>query len=47
MVISRDTQLALALQQLEDGKVKNLDKKKHMIMSDGKFATMIQQQGED
>ena len=45
--ISRDTQLALALQRLEEDEVQNLEKKKHMIMRDGEFATMIQQQEED
>ena len=45
--ISRDTQLALALQQLEEYNVQNLDKKEQMTMRDGKFATMMQQQEED
>ena len=47
MIVSRDTQLALALQQLEEDEVHNLEKKEHMIMRDGEFATMIQQQEED
>ena len=46
-VISRDAQLALALQRLEEDKVQNLEKKEQMIMRDGDFATMIQQQEED
>ena len=47
MAISRDTKLALALQRLEEDEVQNLDKKEHMIMKYGKFATMIQHQEED
>ena len=46
-VISRDDQIALALQQLEEDKVQNLEKKEHMTMRDGKFATIMQQQEED
>ena len=45
--IYRDTQLSLALQQLEEDEVQNLEKKEQMIMRDGYFATMIQQQEED
>ena len=45
--ISRYTHLALALQQLEEDKVQNLEKKEHMIMMDGYFSTMIQQQEEE
>ena len=47
MAISRDTQLALALQQLEEDEVQNMDKKEQIITRDGDFATMIQQQEED
>ena len=47
MDIFKDAQLALALQQLEDNEVHNLEKKEQMIMRDGKFTTMIQQQEED
>ena len=46
MSISRDTQLALALQQLEEDEVQNLEKKETMIMRDGNFDTIIQQQEE-
>ena len=45
--ISRDTQLALALQQLEEDEVQNLEKKKQMIIRDGNFSIMMQQQEED
>ena len=45
--ISRDTQLALALQLLEEDEVQNLDKMVQMIMRDGDFATMMKQQEED
>ena len=45
--ISRDAQLSLALQQLEEDEVQNLEKKEHMIMRDGEFSTMMQQQEED
>ena len=45
--ISRDTHLALALQRLEEDEVQNMDKKEQMIMRDGYFSTMIQQQEED
>ena len=47
MDISRDTQLDLDIQQLEEYEVQNLEKKEKMIMRDGDFATMIQQQEED
>ena len=33
--ISRDDQLALALQRLEEDEVQNLEKKEQMIMRDG------------
>ena len=39
--------LALALQQLEDDEAQNLENKEQMIMRDGKFPTMMQQQEED
>ena len=42
-----DTQRALALQRLEDEEVQNLEKKEKMIMRDGDFATMIQQQEDE
>ena len=45
--ISRDTQLALALHRLEEDEVQHLEKKEQMIMRDGNFTTMIQQQEED
>ena len=45
--ISRDAQLALVLQILEEDKVKNMDKKEQMSMRDGKCSTMMQHQEED
>ena len=45
--ISRDAHLALALQRLEEDEVQNMEKKEHMIMGDGEFATMVQHQEED
>ena len=42
--ISRDTQLDLSLQQLEEDKVNNLEEKEQKIMRDGELATMIQPQ---
>ena len=45
--ISKDTQLALALQWLEEDELQNLKNKEHMIMRDGEFVTMILQQEED
>ena len=45
--ISRDAQIALAFQLLEDDEVQNLEKKENMIMRDGEFATIMQQQEED
>ena len=42
--ISRDAQIALAIQWLEEDEVQNLEKKENMIMRDGEFATMMQQQ---
>ena len=45
--ISRDAQLALALQKLEEEEVQNLEKKEQMIMRDGEFSTMMQQKEED
>ena len=47
MEISRDTNLALALQRLEEDEVQNLEKKELMIMRDGNFAIMMQHQDED
>ena len=35
------------MQWLEEDKVNNMDNKEHMIMTDGKFGTMIQYQDED
>ena len=46
-VISRYSHLALALQQIEEDKVHNMEKKEHIIMRDGDFATMMQQQEEE
>ena len=40
-------QLALALKQLEEDEVHNLEKKENMTMKDGYFPTMIQHQEED
>ena len=45
--ISRDTQISLALQLLEEDEVQHLENKEHMIMRDDDFSTMIQQQEED
>ena len=45
--IFRDNKLALALQQLEEDEVQNLEKKEKMIVRGGDFATVIQQQEED
>ena len=42
--ISIDSQLALALQQLEEEKVQNLEEKEQMIMRYGNITTMMQQQ---
>ena len=47
MNISRDSQLAFVLHQLEEYEVQNMDKKEQMIIRDGAFATMIQQKEED
>ena len=47
MDISRDTHIALALHIYEEDEVHNLEKKEYMIIRDGGFATMIQQQEED
>ena len=47
MDTSRDAQSALAMQRLEEDKVQNMEKKEHMIMRDGEFSTMMQQQEED
>ena len=46
-VISRDAQLALALQRLEEDKVQNLEKKEQVIIRNGEFATMMQHQEEN
>ena len=35
------------LQRLEEDEVHNLEEKEHMIMRDGKLATIMQQQEED
>ena len=45
--ISRDAQLDLELQWLEEDEVQNLEKKEQMIMRDGNFATTMQHQDED
>ena len=42
-----DAQIALALQRLEEDDVQNLEKKEQMIMRDGDFSTMMQQQKEE
>ena len=47
MAISRDAQPALALQWLDEDEVQNLEKKEQMIMRDGEFTTMMQQQEVD
>ena len=44
--ISRDDQLALALQQLEEDEVQILEEKEKIIMRDGEFVTMMQHQEE-
>ena len=44
--ISREDQLALALQRLEGDKFQNMEDKEHMIMRDGELTTMMQQQEE-
>ena len=41
-----DIQRVLALQQLEEEEVQNLEKKEHMIMMDGGFSAMMQHQDE-
>ena len=46
MTISRDDKLSLALQQIEEEEVQNLENKEQMIMRDGEFATMMQHQEE-
>ena len=40
--ISRDAQLALALQRLEEDELQNLKEKEHTITRDDELATMIQ-----
>ena len=45
--ISRDAQIALALQKIEDDEVHNLKKKEQMIMRDGEFSIMMKQKEED
>ena len=42
--ISRDTQLVLALQQIEEDEVHNIENKEQMIMRDDNFPTKIQQE---
>ena len=44
--ISRDAQLALALQRLEYDEVKNTEEKEQMIMRDGELDTTMQHQEE-
>ena len=44
--ISRDSQLSLALQQLEEYDMQNLEKKEQMIIRDGDFATFMQHKEE-
>ena len=45
--IYRDTQLSLELQWIKEDEVQNLENKEQMIMRDGDFSIMIQQQEED
>ena len=45
--ISKDNQLDLALQQIEEEEVQNMENKWQMVIRDGYFSTMIQQQEED
>ena len=47
MAISRDTQIALALQQLKEDEVQNMEREEQMIMRDGYFSTITQQKEED
>ena len=47
MAIYRDDQISLELHWIEEDEVQNLEKKEHMIMTDGKFSAMMQQQEED
>ena len=42
MDISKDTQLVLSLQWLEEDEVHNMEKKEQMIIIDGEFVTMMQ-----
>ena len=41
--ISREALLALAMQQLQEDDVQNLEEKEHMITRNGKLATIMQQ----
>ena len=45
--IYRDTHIALAMQQLEEDEVQNMENKENMTMRDGNFPTMIQHQEEE
>ena len=45
--LSRDVQIALALQRFEENEVRNLEAKEQMIMRDGELATIMQQQEVD
>ena len=45
--ISINAHPTLALQRLEEEEVQNLEKKEHMTMRDGEFATMIQHKEEE
>ena len=47
MGMSRDTRPNLALQRFEEDEVQNMEKKEQMIMRNGNFSTMTQQQEED
>ena len=47
VAIYRNSHLTLALQQFEEDEVYNLENKEHIIMRDGEFVTMMQQQEEE
>ena len=44
--ISRDTQISLTLQKLEEDEVQNMEEKEQMITRNGKLATIMQQKEE-
>ena len=45
--VYRDTQLALALQWIEEDEVHNIEEKELIIMRDGELVTTMKQQEED